>query len=183
MVVIDDFLPKDVFKELQEYCNENDFSIIQAGEKLFSVLEIPQKIYPYLELEGHEIILAFLRNAHKDFDNEERIHCDGTIMGQQTNKAAVLYINSKNGVTKNGTKFYCHKKHGNFLPDNTDETEFNRLIEEDANNLSLWKETHFVKSKPNRLLRYNSRYFHGKYPARIKEGTRIVLVVFYAKTE
>ncbi len=181
MTVIDDFLPKNVFKELQEYCNQNEFQIVQAGEKAFSILEIPENIYPYLQLDGHKIIFAFIRNAYKEFDNEERIHCDGIIMEKQTNKAAVLYINNSHGVTKNGTKFYCHKTHGNFLPDDADETEFNRLITEDANDLTKWKETHFVKSKPNRLLRYKSSLFHGKYPAKIRKGTRIVLVVFYEK--
>jgi hypothetical protein len=181
MTIIDDFLPKNVFKELQDYCKENEFKIVQAGEKQFSTLEIPENIYPYLELEGHEIIFAFIRNAYKEFDNTERIHSDGIIMGKQTNKACVLYINNSHGVTKNGTKFYSHKVHGNFLPDHTSEEEFNRLLTEDAGDPRKWKETHFVKSKPNRMLIYNSRYFHGKYPAKIKDGTRIVLVTFYSK--
>jgi hypothetical protein len=169
------------FEELQQYCKDNEFKIVTAGEKQFSTLDVPQYVMPYLELEGHEIIFTFIRNAYRDFDNEERIHCDGIIMGRRVNKAAVLYVNNKNGVTKNGTKFYKHKVHGNFLPDGTPEAEFNRLIEEDASDTRKWTETHFVKSKPNRLLRYNARFFHAKSPARIKEGTRIVLVCFYAK--
>jgi hypothetical protein len=103
-------------------------------------------------------------------------------MGKKTNKASVLYINNTHGVTKNGTKFYSHKIHGPFLPDGTDEAEFNRLLTEDANDSRKWKETHFVKSRPNRMLQYNSKYFHGKWPAKIKEGQRIVLVVFYCKS-
>jgi hypothetical protein len=182
MTIIDNFLPKEVFKKLQEYCKENEFKIVQAGEKEFSILEIPQEIYPFLELDGHEIIFAFIRNAYKDFDNEERIHCDGIIMGKKTDKAAVLYINNKNGVTKNGTKFYAHKVHGNFLPNNASEEEFNRLIEEDSHDTSKWRETHFVNSKPNRMLRYNASFFHGKFPAKIKNGERQVLVVFYCKS-
>lgn len=182
MKITDNFLPKEVFENLQKYCKENEFNIVQAGEKEFSILEVPQEIYPYLEIEGHEIILSFIRNAYKDFDNEERIHCDGIILNRQTNKAAVLYINNKNGVTKNGTKFYAHKIHGNFLPDGTDEAEFNRLITEDAGDVRKWRETHYVKSKPNRMLLYNSQYFHGKHPAKIKDGQRIVLVCFYAKS-
>jgi hypothetical protein len=183
MNIIDNFLPEETFKSLQEYCKENEFKIVEVGGKLFSTIEVPQDIYPFLELEGHEIILAFIRSANGAFDTKERIHCDGIIMGKQTNKAAVLYINNKNGVTKNGTKFYAHKVHGNFLPDDASEDEFNRLIQEDAEDTRKWTETHFVKSKPNRMLRYNARYFHGKYPARIKDGKRIVLVVFYAKSE
>lgn len=182
MKIIDDFLPQEVFKELQNYCLENEFKIVKAGEKEFSVLDVPENIYPFLAIEGYDIIFSFIRNAYNLFDNEERIHCDGIIMNRKTDKASVLYINNKNGVTKNGTKFYSHKTHGNFLPDDADETEFNRLITEDAHDPTKWKETHFVKSKPNRMLIYKSSFFHGKYPARIKEGTRIVLVTFYAKS-
>ena len=175
------FLPEEIFKDLQHYCRKTEFRIQQAGEKQFSVLDVPEHIYPFLELHGHEIIFAFIRNAYKTFDNKERIHCDGIIMGKQTSKAAVLYINNRSGVTRNGTKFYAHKVHGNFFPEDGMEEEFNRLLQEDADDKKKWNETHYVKSKPNRLLRYNSMFFHGKHPAKIKDGTRIVLVVFYAK--
>ncbi|HEY6143733.1 MAG TPA: hypothetical protein VIV55_10015 [Flavobacterium sp.] len=181
MKVIDDFLPKPLFKELQQYCTENEFQIVQAGEKQFSVLAVPQEIYQLLELPGYEIIFTFIRNAYKDFDNEERIHCDGIIMNKKTSKAAVLYINDSQGVSENGTKFYSHEKYGRFLPDDTDDKEFDRLIIEDSADKTKWTQTRWVKSKPNRLLRYNARYFHGKYPAKIRKGTRIVLVVFYSK--
>lgn len=183
MKIIDNFLPKPLFKELQNYCKENEFEIIQAGEKQFSVLKVPQEIYPFLELPGYEIIFTFIRNAHKDFDNEERIHSDGIIMGKKTVKAAVLYINDSQGVSQNGTKFYSHEKYGRFLPEDTPNEEFDRLIVEDSADKTKWTQTHWVESKPNRLLRYNSAYFHGKYPAKIKKGERIVLVIFYAKLD
>lgn len=182
MRITDGFLPDEVFKELQAYCKENEFEIVQAGEKQFSVLKVPRNIYPYLEIEGHDIILSFIRNAHKDFDNEERIHCDGIIMGRKADKAAVLYINNRSGVTPNGTKFYSHKTHGTFLPDDAGEAEFNRLITEDSGDVRKWEQTHYVKSRPNRMLLYKSSLFHGKFPAKIKRGQRIVLVTFYAKS-
>ncbi len=181
MLVVDNFLPKETFENLQKYCKENEFSIVTAGEKSFSILDVPPEIIPSLQMDGYDIILTFIRSAHKDFDNEERIHCDGIILDKKTDKAAVLYINNRHGVTKNGTKFYSHKVHGQFLPDDADEAEFNRLITDDAGDKSKWTETHYVKAKPNRLLRYNARYFHGKHPAKIKEGVRVVLVVFYKK--
>lgn len=183
MTVTNDFLPDDVFKRLQDYCKESEFEIVSAGGKEFSVLDIPEEVASFLELEDHEIVLAFIRNAYNEFDNKERIHCDGIIMDRRINKASVLYINNNSGVTKNGTKFYSHKKHGLFLPDEAGEEEFNRLIEEDSDDTRKWVETHYVKAKPNRRLLYNARYFHGKYPAKIKEGVRIVLVCFYAKKE
>jgi hypothetical protein len=183
MKIIDNFLPKPLFKELQKYCKENEFQVVQAGEKQFSVLPVPQEVYPFLELPGYEIIFTFIRNAHKDFDNEERIHCDGVIMGKKTAKAAVLYINDSQGVSQNGTKFYSHEKYGRVLPDDVDDAEFDRLIVEDSADKTKWTQVRWVESKPNRLLRYSSSRFHGKYPAQIKKGVRIVLVAFYSKTE
>jgi hypothetical protein len=181
MIILDNFLPKEVFSKLQDYCNENEFQIVQAGEKQFSVLEVPENIYPFIQKEGYEIIFTFIRNAYQGFDDVERIHCDGIIMNKKTDAAAVLYINNTKGVTKNGTKFYSHQIHGPFLPKDATEEEFNRLITEDASDTSKWTETFCVKSKPNRMLSYKSNIFHGKWPAKIEKGIRKVLVVFYSK--
>ncbi len=179
--VKDNFLPKEVFLELQDYCNSNNFNIITAGDKQFSVLEVPETIKPYLEKEGYRVILSFIRSAWNDFDNDIRIHCDWDIMNQRTALASVLYINDPKGVSENGTAFYSHHIHGNSLSDNAKEEEYNRLILEDSNNESKWEQTDYVKSKPNRLLSYKSSLFHSKFPKQIKNGIRIVCVVFYKK--
>ena len=93
-----------------------------------------------------------------------------------------MYINDNDGVTPNGTAFYNHKTHGSNLKD-CDEDEFNRLILDDSNNESLWDMTSLVRSKPNRLLTYDASYFHSKYPNKIEEGERVVLVCFYKEKE
>jgi hypothetical protein len=180
MTIIDDFLPKEIFKKLQDYCRTEDFEIVEQGGKQFSVLEVPDFVEPYFELKGHKIVLTFIRNAYRDFDNKERIHCDGIINNQEINKAAVFYINDRGEVPENGTKFYSHHKHGEYLQNMSNE-EFDRLILEDSDDVLKWNETHYVHAEPNRLLRYNARFFHGKYPAMIEKGVRKVLVIFYAK--
>jgi len=179
--VTDDFLDKNIFSELQDYTEKTEFNVVTAGDKQFSTLEVPKHIYPLIEMDGYDITLAFIRRAYNGFDEEMRVHCDGIIMNKKTDYASVLYINKAEGVTSNGTAFYEHKVHGPKL-DKEDEAEFNRLILEDSNDSSKWKLTDFISSKPNRLLTYKASLFHSKFPNKISEGVRVVLVVFYSKS-
>jgi hypothetical protein len=177
----DNFLPENTFKRLQYYCETNEFSIVTAGDKQFSVLEVPNNIKPYLEKEGYKVILSFIRNAWNEFDTDWRIHADNIIMGERVSLASVLYINENKGVSENGTAMWEHHLHGKELSECVSEEEYNRLILEDANDLSKWNKTDYVKSKPNRLLSYSANLFHSKFPNKIKKGERVVLVVFYKK--
>lgn len=181
--VEDNFLDYKVFKDLQEYCESNTFGLVKAGDKSFSVLETPSNVLDILKrnIGGHEISLSFIRRAYKGFDNDMRIHCDGIIANQKTSYASVLYINQDEGVTPNGTAFYSHVEHGDYLDKDSSEDEFNRLILEDSNDDSKWEMTSMVKSKQNRLLTYDANYFHAKFPKEIESGERVVLVCFYTK--
>lgn len=179
--VKDNFLDKSIFLELQKYCKDGNFEIIEAGDKKFSVLPVPEHITPYLQKEGHEIILTFIRKAWKDFDTDMRAHCDGIILDKQTSLASVLYINNEEDVSENGTCFYSHTVHGDSFPENGSKEEFNRLLLEDSNNAEKWIKISEVLSKPNRLLTYKASLFHGKWPSKIERGDRIVLVTFYCK--
>src|SRR5690606_14328916 len=117
---------------------------------------------------------------HRNFDTDFRIHADGIIMNEKTDLASVLYISESN--TPNGTAFWQHHKHGKSLPADVTEQEFNRLLTEDSNDLSKWKQIGFVQNVPNRLLTYNANHFHSKFPSLIDSGERIVLVTFYKKS-
>lgn len=179
--VKDAFLPKEIFQELQDYCKKEEFQIVQAGDKSFSVLDVPENVKPFLEIEGHELVLSFIRNAYSDFDNEWRIHADNIIMNERVTLASVLYINDPLGVSENGTSFYEHHLHGKELSECVSEEEYNRLILEDSNDVEKWLETDYVKSKPNRLLKYSARLFHSKSPNKIKEGKRVIMASFYKR--
>lgn len=176
----DNFLSPETFKALQEYC-KNQFFVQKAGEKSFLVLPTPEDLIPLLQIEGHEMILTFIRKAHKDFDTDARIHNDGTIQGKKTALASVLYINDPEGVTPNGTSFFKHWSLGHRAPNNMIDEEFDRLITEDANDESKWERTDFISARPNRLLTYDSQLFHAKSPSKIEEGERVVLVSFFSK--
>lgn len=179
--VTNDFLPEQAFEWIQDYCYSSEFKIVKAGEKEFSVLETPPEILYYFNVPGHEIVLTFIRNAYPSFDNDYRIHADNIINGVKTSFASVLYINKPEGVTPNGTAFWKHKTHGHRLSENVTNEEFDRLINEDANDLEKWEQTAFVSNVPNRLVMYDSQLFHSKTPNEITTGTRIVLVIFYRK--
>jgi hypothetical protein len=61
--VIDDFLPKIAFKDLQE-CQTDKFEIVSYKKK-FSVITTPNAFLPFLKLEGYEMILTFIRSAYE----------------------------------------------------------------------------------------------------------------------
>lgn len=180
--VIDNFLPETVFLELQEHCKKEKWNVVDAGEKQFSTISVPESVEALLGLPGNDIVLTFIRRAYKGFDNDLRIHCDGIIMNQETTYASVLYINNDGECTPNGTAFYDHHLHGQRFNQDS-EQEFNRLILEDSNDESKWEKKDFVSARPNRLLTYESKMFHAKFPKEIEFGERIVLVCFYAKSE
>lgn len=179
--VINDFLHRHTFESLQDYCGYQKFWRVPVGDKEFSALPTPEYIIPFLEQPGHSIILTFIRKAHADFDTDYRIHADGIIAGQKADIASVLYINDPDGVTENGTAFWEHKVHGQRLPENFTEEEFDRLLTEEANDLENWKKLSVVQAVPNRLLVYDANLFHSKHPNHIKEGRRVVLVTFFKK--
>lgn len=180
MQITDNFLPEGLFQELSDYCKQKEFQLVNVGEKEFLVLPTPPIITEYLQIPEHEIILTFIRKAHKEFDTDYRIHGDGLINNEKTHLASVLYISESN--TPNGTAFWQHHKHGKSLPADVTEQEFNRLLTEDSNDLSKWKSIGFVQNVPNRLLTYNANHFHSKFPSLIDSGERIVLVTFYKKS-
>jgi hypothetical protein len=177
--VRDNFFTYKNFDFIKNHCTQNEFKIHKAGEKEFSVIPTPNEIIPLLQMEGYDLTLSFIRKAYKGFDNDLRIHADNIINGQKTSVASVIYINNIKGVTPNGTAFYKHLNYGFKLPENISNEEFDRLIKEDSNDISKWEKTDFISARPNRLLVYDSNYFHSKFPKEIEEGERIVLVSFY----
>lgn len=176
MQVIDDFLPNSLFELLRSYTLNSEFQIFDTGEKLFSYIQTPDDVNEYISEKYGEPILTFIRRAYEGFDEDPRIHCDGIISGVKPHNAMVLYLNEPGEVDDNGTAFYRHLEHGWVF--NSDEEEFNRLLLEDANDISKWDIVSYVSSKPNRALIYDCNMFHSKYPYKITGGVRYVLVAF-----
>ena len=178
MTIINNFLPDEMFKSLREYILKSEFQIFDAGDKKFSYLPVPTEVYSYISEQISTPVLSFIRRAYPGFDDEPRIHCDGIINGEKVSLASVLYLNLDGEVQDNGTAFYSHKQHGEKF--DGDEDEFNRLLLEDANDLSKWSDYKLIiKSEPNKLIAYDTRLFHSKFPYEIESGVRYVLVSFF----
>lgn len=181
MTVTDNFLPDAAFRDLQNFCKENEFQIVRRGDKEFSVLLVPDYINEFLHFPDHELHLAFIRSAYEGFDNDLRIHADNIIEGKKTAFASVLYISTGAETSTNGTAFWKHHIHGLRLNDDVTNEEFDRLIIEDSNDLKKWDLVNIAWAVPNRRVLYDSNLFHSKWPQEITVGTRIVLVCFYTK--
>lgn len=177
--VQDDFLFSDEFKELQDYCNNNPFQIVEFPGKSFSVLATPSNLYDKLKIQGHEIVLSFIRSAYRGFDSDMWIHADNIVNGKRIDIASVLYINDD--VIENGTAFWDHYIYGKKLPEDCSEDDFNNILIRDADDKTSWIKRDYISSRPNRILTYDANYFHSKFPAEITEGIRKVLVTFYTK--
>lgn len=179
--VVDNFLPEEEFKALQEYCDNNLFEIVSFPGKSFSVLVPPESIYNYLHMDGYEIVLSFVRSAYKGFDTNLWVHADNIIEGKRIDIASVFYINDDDDVTENGTAFWKHYVYGRTLPKDCTNSDFDKMLLDDADNRSAWLKKDYISSRPNRMLTYDANYFHSKYPEEITEGIRKVLVTFYTK--
>lgn len=180
----DNFLPAELYNSLLNYSDE--FKEFKTPGKSFWIKKIPKELENYIvsgleSIEGRKIrsILCFLREASKDKDNNWRIHNDTEIMGEQPDRAAVLYIKS-NEKKLSGTAFWEHENYGNTYI-NSNLKEFDRMLTEDANDKSKWRLNSVVGFEKNRILSYPCEYFHSKYPNQYQDQ-RIVLVMFYKYT-
>lgn len=177
ITVQDNFLSSEDFLELKKYTEDNEFFLVSTGEKSFLVLYTPDWVEKKLHIPMHEMVLTFIRKAHRDFDTLPRIHADNIINGKRVSMARVMYIDLPTSHST-GTAFWNHHVHGEYLPEDVTEEEFNRLIVEDANDLHRWEYLSEVEGIPNRLLTYPGNKFHSKTPP-IVEQDRVVLVAFY----
>lgn len=172
----DNYLPGEAFQDLCEYIKGNEFQEHKVVEKTFSALELPRSILPFFSIKGKELVLAFLRRSNSIYDTELNIHADYIVNGRKTSLASVLYIKSE---VECGTQFYIHEKYGLKLPNEVSDKEYNRMIIEESNDASKWKKKDYVSNYPNRLVTYDSNYFHSKGIQKIENGDRIVAVFFY----
>jgi hypothetical protein len=178
---INNFLSKEEFSELLKYC-EQDFQIVDIGGKEFSVLPTPENILSKLQINGHDIILSFIRSAYEGFDNDLRVHTDSYISGKKSSLASILYITDVEGGS--GTAFYHHPVHGEFLPEDVTQDEYFKMLDPQiSNDENLWHRLFVINNEPNKIVVYNSDLFHSKYPKEIKNGVRKVLVTFYKKSK
>jgi phosphopantetheine adenylyltransferase len=179
MQITDNFLPIKTFTQLRKYVASTDSQIITVGDKQLSIIHTPNFLQEFLHKQNYNLILSFLRESYDGFDKELNIHADNRLLGKKVALASVLYINPDNKVTKNGTAFYESTIYGKEMPSGLDDNFHNNFLTKTRNNMDFWKKYQEVENQPNRMLTYNGNLFHGKYPANIDKGLRVVLVCFY----
>lgn len=182
--VTNDFLPQNVFLDLQDYCFQNVFkNIVLENNRQISYIETPPELLEFLQIKDHNLILTFIRNANPEIDTLLNVNADNTINDKKVSLASVLYINQYNDCEINGTAFYNHEKCGQELSNDISNEDIKKLLIEDANDISKWSETNRVKNFPNRYLVYNANMFNAKYPSKLSFGNRITLHTFYTKKQ
>ena len=179
----DDFLDKELFDLLNK--DLNNFSKVDTPGKSFWVKEPDKDFVKYvtaklslIENNNVENILCFFREAKQNQDNTWRIHNDSIIDGQQPDRALVLYMSENKIDSLNGTALWEHKEYGDTFPKNASPEVFNKMLNEDAEDLTKWNVKSIIGHKPNRLISYPCHYFHSKYPNKFQDS-RIVFVMFY----
>tara|TARA_R110000824_G_scaffold301168_1_gene489190 strand:- start:170 stop:736 length:567 start_codon:yes stop_codon:yes gene_type:complete len=185
--IIDDFLDKKLFNVINN--NLGNFKKISTKDKDFWTIEPSNEFIDYMvkrlsyeENADIENILSFFRESKQDQDNKWRIHNDSIIYNKQPNRALVFYLSDNNYKELNGTAFWKHKFYGDKFDESQSTEEFNRMLVEDANDLSKWELKSVIGHKKNRLLSYPCEYFHSKYPNEFIES-RKVFVMFYKSTK
>ncbi len=180
--IIDDFLSEELYMAIKK--DKNKFEEYKTPNKSFWVKALPQEFITYMcerlsQIENKKIIniLAFIRQAKKNQDNNWRIHNDTIINNQQPDRAIVLYINSPEQKKLNGTALWEHSDYGDTYTGEGNK-EFDKVLLEESENLDKWKLKSVIGYKPNRLLSYPCEYFHSKYPNEF-DKERVVIVMFY----
>jgi hypothetical protein len=177
---MDNFLEESVYNSI----TLNEFSPVDVGDKTFWVQDSGVDFDTYVinkisVIEGckRESVLAFFRLSTDTIDDDWRIHSDNSIGGIKPDRALVLYLSSSPLSELHGTAFWKHKKHGYEM--NASDKEYDRMLIEDANDLSVWELHSVVGYRPNRALMYPSNYFHSKFPNKGWESGRVIYVMFY----
>lgn len=178
----DDFLEEELINILNE--DKSEFQKVDTPGKPFWV-KIPEEWFidhvcnsiSILEHSKVIPILGFFREAKEGQDNDWRIHNDSIIEGQQPDRALVLYISDSKEEGLNGTAFWEHKLYGETFKDISPE-KFDRLLNEDANDIDKWILKSVVGHKKNRVISYPCHYFHSKFPNEFI-NSRKVFVMFY----
>lgn len=185
--VSDSFLSDQWYSSTKDRLMKSEFTEVIVGDKAFHVQIPTDQFVAMVEdkismLEGSKItnILSFFRLATDEIDTDWRIHSDLKINGTQPDRAVVLFMSPPDPDRDlNGTAFWSHIEYGHKLPSGTDDSEFDRMLLEDANDIEMWKLNSVIGHMENRLISYPASYFHSKYPNIAWGGKRIVYVMFY----
>ena len=183
---VDDFLEHDLFEGITNNLNNDEYREYKTPGKSFWVQESSEEFNNYVlqkleKIEGNKLenILGFFRISNDVVDTNWRIHSDLIIMGEQPDRALVLYISPRKLNELHGTALWEHKNYGKSLPKETTNEEYDRMILKEAENLDMWRLNSVIGYDKNRAVSYPAHYFHSKYPNKSWEEGRQIFVMFY----
>ena len=146
--IIENILSEEKLAEIQQACRLADFGEIDVGCGDVFYMNFPSislNDILYGALEDHyntpiEPIVALLRLNTACLDDTLRIHSDRDILGDTPSHAAVFHI-TDNPEVENGTAFWKHKTHGEYLPAgvNQDESEYGDISLWEFQDLALYR--------------------------------------------
>ena len=184
--IVDDFVQKNLFEIANKHLDSNEFKKMKVSNKDFYIQQSNKEFDKYITqkisiIEGKEIknILSFFRIATDKLDVSWRIHSDLNIKGEKPDRALVLYLSPREKENLHGTALWEHDVYGRELPKDISDSDYDKMIKVDANNLDRWRLSTVVGYEENRLVSYPSSYFHSKYPNVSWEEGRKVFVMFY----
>ena len=184
--IIDDFLESNLYDAVYGSLCNNDFQVVDVGDKKFWVQYSNKDFDDYVieklsDIEGVERrnIFSFFRVATDKLDTDWRIHSDAIINGERPERALVLYISPSSIQGLHGTAFWKHKELGDCLPEDVSFEKYDEVLLNESNNIEKWDLHSVIGYKVNRALCYPCNYFHSKYPNLGWEDGRMVYVMFY----
>lgn len=129
---------------------------------------------------------SLLRVSHEGELANAAIHSDNTY----DEYAGVLYLNPP-GQCEGGTAFWRHKKHGfTHFPTEHDIRRLGKSptrvytdIHNSYNDVDQWEQTHLAEMRFNRLVTFETKAFHSRFPLRAFGSTtsdaRMIVALFF----
>ena len=166
------------------------FQSERHGEDTFCLAHLPDDVRRWVvgpiaatvrPIVGGPIVTRYVfgRLSTVEIDATLRIHTDA---GMGSEYAWVLYCGESPDTETCGTAFFRHAVHGRACTTG-DTHEQDRLLRDEAADLSHWSRYWVAPMEPNRLVVYASSLFHARWPAagwgRGQRDGRVVLVGFF----
>tara|TARA_R100000664_G_scaffold8968_1_gene14776 strand:- start:4834 stop:5385 length:552 start_codon:yes stop_codon:yes gene_type:complete len=165
IIVQDNFLPN--YSELKRYSRKVEIKEQLYGNKIFNVGVIPS----YLQIPFYDKIqndffskkikptICYFRLSTPDLDNDIRIHTDQN----HCDYIGIIFLTESNNDI-DGTAFWEHPIHGNYLYDKAKPKEIDNIIEYEGKDETMWRLDNVISARENRLIMYKSNMFHSRYP-------------------
>lgn len=188
IMVINNFLPKDILKKLLSYVKAAEFSDVKndADGVVYPLIcrdipeDVSRAVYDGISNAfgvGPVNPAIFMRMSPKGVPVTNIAHTDNS-MG---NYSLMLYLNNDEDA-QGGTALLTHNETG--ATHITSNQELLAKAQRDANDVDAWSVRELFEMKQNRAVIFDAHLFHRAEPlggfGNTKENSRVVLTVFFS---